>query len=96
MKKYLIALLVSFITFTAFAAGKTDSGRDSSLDTIEAGKFVNPETVDAYAYINDYVFPYEISRNDDLSIFVKLEKEKILTIGDKFNRLGSNSPPFRA
>jgi hypothetical protein len=85
MKKYLIVLLVGFTAVSAFAGGQTDSGRDSSLNTIEAGKFVDPGTVDAYAYINDYVFPYEISRNDDLSIFVKLEKERILTIGDKFN-----------
>jgi hypothetical protein len=85
MKKYMLVLLIGFAAFAVFAGGKADSGRDSGLDTIEAGKFINPETVDAYAYINDYIFPYEISRNDDLSIFVKLEKEKILTIGDKFN-----------
>jgi hypothetical protein len=78
-------ILIGFITFPAFAGGKTDSGRDSSLNTIEAGKFVDPGAVDAYAYINDYAFPYEINKNDDLSIFVKLEKERILTIGDKFN-----------
>jgi hypothetical protein len=85
MKKYLAILLVGFIAFSAFAGGQTDSGRDSSLNTIEAGKFVDPGMVDAYAYINDYIFPYEINNNDDLSIFVKLEKERILTIGDKFN-----------
>jgi hypothetical protein len=85
MKKNIAIVLFGFIVFSAFAGGQTDSGRDSSLTTIEAGKFVNPETVDAYAYINDYVFPYRINENDDLSIFVKLEKEQILTIGDKFN-----------
>jgi hypothetical protein len=85
MKKYVLVLLVGFTAVSAFAGGQTDSGRDSSLNTIEAGKFVDPGTVDAYAYINDYIFPYEINRNDDLSIFVRLEKEQILTIGDKFN-----------
>jgi hypothetical protein len=44
------------------------------MDTIEAGKFVNPAMVDAYAYINDYIFPYAIDANEDLSIFVKLEE----------------------
>jgi hypothetical protein len=85
MKKYFLVLLVGFAAFSAFAGGQTNSGRDSSLNTIEAGKFVNPGTVDAYAYINDYIFPYEINRNEDLSIFVRLEKERILTVGDKFN-----------
>jgi hypothetical protein len=85
MKKYLAVLLVGFVASSAFAGGQTDSGRDSSLNTIEAGKFVDPGTVDAYAYINDYIFPYGINKNEDLSIFVKLEKERILTIGDKFN-----------
>jgi hypothetical protein len=85
MNKYLTILLIGFVALSAYAGGQTDSGRDTSLNTIEAGKFVNPETVDAYAYINDYIFLYEINRNDDLSIFVKLEKERVLTIGDKFN-----------
>jgi hypothetical protein len=87
MKKCLTVLLIGFAVFSAFAGGQTDSGRDSSLNTIEAGKFVDPGTVDAYSYINDYIFPYEINKNDDLLIFVKLEKEKILTIGDRFNLL---------
>jgi hypothetical protein len=70
-----------------FAGGQIDSGRDASMNTIEAGKFVNPAAVDAYAYINDYVFPYAPEAGEDLSIFVKLEKQRILTIGDKFNLL---------
>jgi hypothetical protein len=70
-----------------FPGGQVASGRDSSLDTIEAGQFVDPARVDAYAYINDYVFPYAINNNEDLSIFVKLEKQKALTIGDSFNLL---------
>jgi hypothetical protein len=37
--------------------------------------------------INDYAFPYGINNNEDLSIFVKLEKQKVLTIGDSFNLL---------
>jgi hypothetical protein len=85
MKEYLAVLLAGFAVFSVFAGGQVDSGRDSSLNTIEAGKFVDPGAVDAYAYINDYIFPYEINKNDDLSIFVRLEKERILTIGDQFN-----------
>jgi len=42
---------------------------------------INPAMVDAYEYINDYDFPYEININDDLSIFVKLEKGLVLSIG---------------
>jgi hypothetical protein len=87
MKRYVLVFLSGLIAFNAFAAGQQDSGRGTSMDTIEAGKFVNPSTVDAYAYINDYVFPYEIDAHDDISIFVKLEKERILTIGDTFNLL---------
>jgi hypothetical protein len=88
MKKYLSAAAVFCVfTFQVFAGGQTDSGRETSMDSIEAGKFVSPAGVDAYAYINDYVFPYEINADDDLSIFVKLEKEKVLTIGDNFNLL---------
>jgi hypothetical protein len=55
MKKYEALLSFGLIAFSVFAGGRTDSGRDSSLNTIEAGKFVNPETVDAYAYVNDYI-----------------------------------------
>ncbi|MDR1420786.1 MAG: hypothetical protein LBI86_10460 [Treponema sp.] len=87
MKRYVLAFLSVLLAFNAFAGGQTDSGRETSMDTIEAGKFVNPGAVDAYAYINDYVFPYEIDAGDDISIFVKLEKERILTIGDTFNLL---------
>jgi hypothetical protein len=87
MKNHLAIVLAGFAAFSAFAGGQTDSGRDSGLNTIEAGKFAAPGAIDAYAYINDYVFPYEARVNDDLSIFVKLEKERILTIGDKFNLL---------
>jgi hypothetical protein len=88
VKKFLLIALSGGIMCAAiFAGGQTDSGRDASMDTIEAGKFVNPATVDAYAYINDYVFPYEQDADEDLSIFVKLEKGRILTIGDKFNLL---------
>jgi hypothetical protein len=43
--------------------------------------------VDAYEYINDYVFPYDINPLDDLSVFVKLEKGQVLSIGDNFNLL---------
>jgi hypothetical protein len=89
MKKGAVAAAVvsCVITFNVFPGGQTDSGRDASMDTVEAGKFVNPATVDAYAYINDYMFPYAIDAARDLSIFVKLEKERILTIGDRFNLL---------
>jgi hypothetical protein len=72
-KKYLLVLLSGIIAFNVFAGGQTDSGRNAGMDTIEAGKFVNPATVDAYAYINDYIFPYAIDANEDLSVFVKLE-----------------------
>jgi hypothetical protein len=87
MKRYAVMILAGMITLNVFAGGQTDSGRDASMDTIEAGKFVNPATVDAYAYINDYPFPYDRDPGEDLSVFVKLEKERILTIGDRFNLL---------
>jgi hypothetical protein len=87
MKNYLAIAVFSIAAFNVFAGGQTDSGRDSSMETIEAGQFIDPARVDAYAYINDYVFPYEINAGDDLSLFVKLEKQRILTIGDNFNLL---------
>jgi hypothetical protein len=86
--KYII-LILSFICFpfSIFAAGSAQSGRDTNSDTVEAGQFINPAMIDAYEYINDYNFPYEINTKDDLSIFVKLEKGKVLSIGDNFNLL---------
>ncbi len=85
MKKHVSILLFCFIACYAFAGGQVDSGRDSGSTSLEAGQFVNPDTIDAYAYINDYAFPYETNETEDLSIFVTLEKEKILTIGDNVN-----------
>ncbi|MDR2588824.1 MAG: hypothetical protein LBC67_05290, partial [Spirochaetales bacterium] len=43
--------------------------------------------VDAYEYINDYPFPYDSSKTEELTIAVKLEKEKALSIGGSFNLL---------
>jgi hypothetical protein len=87
MKKIILILSFIYIPFSIYAAGSKESGRDTNLDTVEAGQFINPAMVDAYEYINDYDFPYEINKNDDLSIFVKLEKGQVLSIGDNFNLL---------
>ena len=87
MRNIIIILIFAFIPFTTFAGGASQSGRDTNMDTIEGGQFVNPAMVDAYEYINDYIFPYEIDTTDDLSVFVKLEKKQVLSIGDNFNLL---------
>jgi hypothetical protein len=87
MKNIAVVLFFAFIPFTVFAGGQAQSGRDTNTDTIEGGQFINPAMVDAYEYINDYVFPYDINPNDDLSVFVKLEKRQVLSIGDNFNLL---------
>jgi len=80
MKKIILVLSFIYIPFSIYAAGSTESGRDTNLNTVEAGQFINPAMIDAYEYINDYDFPYEINMNDDLSIFVKLEKGQVLSI----------------
>jgi hypothetical protein len=86
--RYITAILIFiFIPFAIFAGGQAQSGRDTSMDTIEGGQFVNPAMVDAYEYINDYAFPYETDADDDLSIVVNLEKKQVLSIGDNFNLL---------
>jgi hypothetical protein len=87
MKNIGVILFFIFIPFTVFAGGQKESGRDTNIDTIEGGQFVNPAMVDAYEYINDYDFPYDINPKDDLSVFVKLEKGQVLSIGDNFNLL---------
>jgi len=87
MKKIMFILSFVYIPFSIYAAGSAESGRDTNLNTVEAGQFISPAMVDAYEYINDYDFPYEINMNDDLSIFVKLEKGQVLSIGDNFNLL---------
>jgi len=88
MKKIILFLSFIYIPFSILTAGgMQQSGRDTNSDTIEAGQFINPAMVDAYEYINDYDFPYEINMKDDLSIFVKLEKGQVLSIGDNFNLL---------
>ena len=87
MKGTAVILLFALVPFAVFAGGQKQSGRDTSADTIEGGQFINPAMVDAYEYINDYVFPYDINSRDDLSVFVKLEKGQVLSIGDNFNLL---------
>ena len=87
MKNIALIMLFIFLPFVIFAGGQADSGRDNIMDTIEGGQFLNPAMVDAYEYINDYNFPYEINPADDLSVFVKLEKGQALSIGDNFNLL---------
>ena len=87
MKNVTIILFYSLIPFIIFAGGAAQSGRDTNTDTVEGGQFVNPAMVDAYEYINDYIFPYEMEKTEDLSVFVKLEKKQILSIGDNFNLL---------
>jgi hypothetical protein len=87
MKKIILVLSFVCIPFLLYAAGSTESGRDTNLNTVEAGQFISPAMVDAYEYINDYDFPYKTNMNDDLSIYVKLEKGQVLSIGDNFNLL---------
>jgi hypothetical protein len=88
VKNIAAVLFFVFIPFSILAAGgQAQSGRDTNTDTIEGGQFINPAMVDAYEYINDYNFPYETDPTCDLSIFVKLEKELVLSIGDNFNLL---------
>ena len=87
MKRALIILILVFIPFCIFAGGQAQSGRDTNTDTVEGGQFVSPAMVDAYEYINDYIFPYRTDPDADLSIFVKLEKQSVLSIGDNFNLL---------
>lgn len=86
MKKALFALLALCLgAMGLYAAGQLDSGRETGLDTIEAGQFIDPAKIDAYAYINDYPFPFEPDPARDLTVVAKLEKERVLTIGDRFN-----------
>jgi len=87
MKNITGILIILLIPFTIFAGGQAQSGRDTNTDTVEGGQFLSPSMVDAYEYINDYIFPYEINRTEDLSVFVKLEKRQVLSIGDNFNLL---------
>ena len=87
MKNIVVLVVFAFIPCALFAGGQADSGRDTTTATIEGGQFVNPAMVDAYEYINDYVFPYAITPSEDLSVFVKLEKGQALSIGDEFNLL---------
>jgi len=87
LRNITVIFIFVFIPFTIFAGGQAQSGRDTNMDTIEGGQFVSPAMVDAYEYINDYVFPYEIDPTADLSVFVRLEKESVLSIGDNFNLL---------
>jgi hypothetical protein len=87
MRNITVILIFVFIPFAIFAGGQAESGRNTNTDTVEGGQFVSPAMVDAYEYINDYVFPYEIDPSGDLSVFVKLEKEQVLSIGDNFNLL---------
>jgi hypothetical protein len=87
MKNIALIMAFIFIPFFIFASGRAESGRDTSMETIEGSQFVSPAMVDAYEYINDYVFPYDANPLDDLSIFVKLEKGQVLSIGDNFNLL---------
>ena len=51
MQKVTHILLLIFIPFIIFAGGQAESGRDTNMDTIEAGQFINPAMVDAYEYI---------------------------------------------
>ena len=86
MKKITImVILFGFFVFQLFGAGRTESGRDFGQSSIEDGRFVAPAVIDAYAFINDYTFPFAANENEDLSIFVKLEKERILTVGGNVN-----------
>ena len=87
MNKIASILILMLFPFMVFAGGQTQSGRDTNTDTIEGGQFVSPAMVDAYEYINDYIFPYDINPSDDISVFVKLEKGEVLSIGDNFNLL---------
>ena len=87
MKRIIFILLFVLIPLYIFAAGQAQSGRDTSIDTIEGGQFVSSAMIDAYEFINDYTFPYEINTSEDLSVFVKLEKQQVLSIGDNFNLL---------
>ena len=83
----LFLILISIPFVIAAGGGQAQSGRDTNTDTIEGGQFINPAMVDAYEYINDYVFPYEMNPSEDLSVFVSLEKSDVLSIGDNFNLL---------
>ncbi|ULQ58632.1 hypothetical protein K7I13_08655 [Brucepastera parasyntrophica] len=82
MKKvFILSLFYGCIVLQIFAGGQAESGRDSNMDIIESGQFIDPSKIDAYSYINDYTFPYDINGNEDLSIFTKLEKKGFLQLG---------------
>jgi len=89
MKKSIISgLCLLFLIYVApnvFAGGAQQSGRDMGQDSIEGGQFAGAQSVDAYAFINDYDFPFETNTNEDLSVFVRLENERALTIGSNLN-----------
>jgi len=82
----IFVLLFLLMPIAAFAGGgRQESGRDSGAETIEGGQFAGSSLIDAYEYINDYEFPYEIIPGEDLSVFVRLEKNQALSIGDNFS-----------
>jgi hypothetical protein len=50
MKTCFVLVIFALVAANMFPGGQAASGRDSSLDTIEAGQFVDPARVDAYLY----------------------------------------------
>jgi hypothetical protein len=76
-----------FWAIPVFSGGKTESGRDSSFSRVEVGQVVDPVKIDVTSSLNDFPFPYTMNAQEDMSVFVTLEKNAILTRGDSFNLL---------
>ncbi|QQO10126.1 hypothetical protein [Breznakiella homolactica] len=85
--KFLTPFLVMiFCCSNLFSAGQAESGRSASYNAAETNQFAESSQIDTAAAINDYDFPYEINPQEDVSVFVQLEKNRTLkTENNLFN-----------
>ena len=98
MKSSTIFLLLLFLfSGLLFAGSQSESGRESGFESIAGGQFINPDEIDAESYLEDFTFDYKARPGQDLSIFVEIENEFILTRGGRLNLqigLRTNSKSF--
>jgi hypothetical protein len=79
---FVATVFLCWLVVPLFGGGQAESGRDSSSGAIASGQFVDPQSIDAESYLDSFRFAYPAKEGQDLSVFVKLEKQQALVSGD--------------
>ncbi|MDR0628417.1 MAG: hypothetical protein LBG24_01995 [Treponema sp.] len=90
MKHFIILLCMVLYAMNVFAGGQAESGRSASYGAAETGQFTESSQVDVPSAINDYSFPYTVNNDEDISVFVKLEKNALPVMEERITDANLN------